>query len=766
MVNDKLIKINSINDEVNEYHPILNELFKRLPNILNAEYTHGPNEMGADFVLTKHDETLSRDEYIGVIVKVGKIKQNHADIDNQIGECGIERKIEGGKKKIHVTEIWVINNNTISNGAQTKIHHKYQNKNISFVSGEDVCSLIDKHYPEYWTDISVDIGSYLRTVAEKSSKLAKTIELLDTSSYGDTYIPQVLSKLGGNIQNDPGRYQKPKKVDINNVLENNRLIFIEGSMGTGKSKLLEKITEEYSSNESFNTKRTVPYIATIKEYMSDYNGSINSIIDDIDSCIDANNINYLIMLDALDEKKLEESDVIDLLKDIYKISQDRNDFKVVVTSRPYDNPTFDAEVDRYFNRYEIHPLTPKQIVSIVHRICKRFSVQNHLISELEKSQLFKVLPKTPISAIILGKLLSQDIQEVPSSMTELYAKYTELVLGRWDIDRGLQSQTEYDVCFNVTINVARYFLDNELERISINEARDMFDEYVSNRKLKIDNDSVFNKLIYNIEVFKLSETSNTISFVHRTFAEYFYACYLDRDNSAVIDQEIYNVYWNNSVFFYLGIKKDCPELVEAIANIKFTDEAAKVSQMFTNGNLLLAAYLTPYEVIKSSLLKSYGDAAKFFNDVINNNISTPLAVFSRLHLLSIITHTMNSSYGYDFFMDALEEKSLELSCITNPSDVDYIELFLINSTLLSINRFNAFDMMLKKYGKNIPIMLQVGINHCIVEQKTDSPIVKRFIKQHMKSINKNHSLHDSIVELYDNPIDEEAANTLKRLLSN
>ena len=70
---DKQKAISAISNEVKELHPLLDQLFSRLPNITGVEYTHGPHEMGADFILTKHDSTLNRNNYIGVIAKIGKI---------------------------------------------------------------------------------------------------------------------------------------------------------------------------------------------------------------------------------------------------------------------------------------------------------------------------------------------------------------------------------------------------------------------------------------------------------------------------------------------------------------------------------------------------------------------------------------------------------------------------------------------------------------------------------------------------------------------
>jgi hypothetical protein len=44
---------------------------------------------------------------------------------------------------------------------------------------------------------------------------------------------------------------------------------------------------------------------------------------------------------------------------------------------------------------------------------------------------------------VLAKLINENPKELPSNMTELYAQYTEISLGRWEIDKGLQTLKEY-----------------------------------------------------------------------------------------------------------------------------------------------------------------------------------------------------------------------------------------------------------------------------------------------------------------------------------
>ena len=70
---NKIERLEKMKDEVNDLHTLLSDLLEKLPHITHVEYTHGPNEKGADFVLEKTDETLKDVIYIGVIAKLGKI---------------------------------------------------------------------------------------------------------------------------------------------------------------------------------------------------------------------------------------------------------------------------------------------------------------------------------------------------------------------------------------------------------------------------------------------------------------------------------------------------------------------------------------------------------------------------------------------------------------------------------------------------------------------------------------------------------------------
>jgi len=131
----KLDKLAAISSEVEELHPLLQLLLPKLPRITYVDYTHGQGEMGADFVLSREDDTFAETEYIGVIAKIGKIAQDYTDIERQIKECEMPRTVFGGKKKVYVTEVWVIVTGTITRNAQEKIEKEYNTRKIKFVNG-------------------------------------------------------------------------------------------------------------------------------------------------------------------------------------------------------------------------------------------------------------------------------------------------------------------------------------------------------------------------------------------------------------------------------------------------------------------------------------------------------------------------------------------------------------------------------------------------------------------------------------------------------
>jgi hypothetical protein len=737
---DRLEKINSLKDEVRELHPLLRVLFPRLPSITAVEYRQGPREMGADFVLEKHDVTLLTTEYIGVIVKTGKIRQDHSEIERQIDECELERTFDSGKKKIHLSELWVVSNDTISQGAQDKINHKFKNKSIKFVPGEKLLDLINRFYEEYWTDVSVKIGEYFRSI----STSARSTSMLSSEmgSVSGVSVERELIENFGAKEFRKGRNNKPKRFSVDSAISQGRYTLIEASMGSGKSTLLLGAAQQMAAPDRFNATGRLPIFSTVKDVVDRHGGNLNSLATSVFEDLDVDDAPCTIFLDGLDELKLDADEQIELLKKFKSSIADQENLSIVISSRPLAVEV-DQVVSDEFNRFSIPPFTVKQVISLVDSICKSQGILIKLTKDLEKSNLFKVLPKTPISAILLAKLLQENIHEIPSTMTELYGKYMELVMGRWDMGKGLQSQTEYEVLQNVTVLLAEYVLDNSLDVFSVAEAREMFAAYIGSRNLKISPDETFHKLVSRSEVFNLSSDGGAMSFRHRTFAEFFYAYGMERRAPRALDVEALKHYWATVYFFYFGIKKDSTELVSQLVALNPESEDLRFGKMMVVPNMLLAAYLTPYDQITNAVSKYFDEVTELYLSIVSGQIpDSALIEFSSLDLCCIFTKITSSSLGYEFFLAALKECAEETySSPTLDRSFGVTKLFFVNSALATLGYKHAYETMLADYGNEIPIQLRIGIAEHSAEVQLKAEVVSKYAKRLEKRIKTEHGMN-------------------------
>ncbi|RMR94313.1 hypothetical protein ALP73_02936 [Pseudomonas coronafaciens pv. garcae] len=749
----KIDKIKGLKHEVSDFHPVLQTLFGKMPELSRVEYNQGPHEKGADFVLEKNDPILDERIYIGVIVKVGKILQNHSEIERQVDECDQDRYFNGGKTKISINEIWIVNNDTISAGAQDKINHKFRAKSIRFVDYEKACRLIDKYYSEYWTDSNRDLSEYIRTTHNQIKASLRSTALIESA---DIYIEQRLAKITNNYT----PRQQNKKIEhfsIQQILEHENLLLIEGHMGTGKSSLINRLIEEHSSAASLQETSTIPILINFSEFNKDYDCSLDRYLEAFckKTKTSLKDYGFLVAIDAIDEVDMDSESRVKKLISVSQQAREYEKLKLVCVTRGVDNPEESTSLGKHFSRYRILPFTLAQVLNLIGKVCKSVEIKARIQNDLRNSPLFKVLPRTPISAILLAKLLNEDEKEIPSTMTELYSKYMELVLGRWDINKGLQSQKEYEIIENATTEIAKYFILNNLSQISLDEAKSFFENYTKERNLKIDNDSIFKKFISKKEVVLTSERTKTFRFKHRTFAEFFYAKAMIRDSSAVIDEKIYYPYWSTSYFFFIGLKRDCPELIDAINVAKITDEMSRLLKVVNNGNFLLAAYLTPYKHISQGVESSYSEAAQYLVDTFEGTIRSTLSGLTKMHALYIITRCLNEGFRYDYFKEAITASALELAYVKNPSEKDFVKLFLLRNSCLALGEETAFDELLEAHSEELPIYLRLAIKHESEGQDRESVLTNKFNKKLTKQLKSSGSTRQLLSKLYYIPIAEQ-----------
>lgn len=740
--------------EVSELHPLLNKLLRKLPNVTDVEHTHGSKEMGADFVVAKRHDTFGNIDFVGVIAKAGKIVQDFTDIERQIRECSIPRLYFGGKEKIILTEIWIIVTEHITKNAQEKIHHEFSGRKIIFIDGSRLHKLIDDHLSTFWTDVPLETGEYLTRLKKETEILDKALSVvqIDDKRF---YVEQDLYKhQEDKYGTKQSNFNKPIKVDIFNEIENKDILLIEGGMGAGKSKLVRHIIDHYTTPEVYHAKQIVPIFCTYKDFIDKYNNDIEALISaNIPEHLrlELDNVKYLLLIDGIDEKNMPADEQLEALAQVVSSAKKRKDTTILLTSRYFAGLNRTKELYDTISRYDIFPLSFRRTVEFLQALCKKLSITGRILEDLKKSPLFKQMPKSPIAAILLAKLINENTKDLPSNMTELYEKYSELSLGRWDISKGLQSQKEYQALDNIMMQIARLMLDNEINTIGIEEVKGIFASYLHERNLEIDPNGLFERLAKRCDLI-IIQSNGTISFRHRTFMEYFYAKSLARAGELVIDNRAFQLYWMNTYFFCLGILKDCPKYIEELINLAPNSELEKWMKIINLGNYFLASYTSPYSAISRGLTSIMIEAAQLYKDIVNGNIKSTFQQMPQMILLYFLQLGIRKGYSYEFFRKGLEETALYIDEGMIPDEIKAYALFFANVAFIDIGTDESFDFILENYKKALPMDIALAIRHESKDMKDRTALMRKQDRHFRSVIKGNIGLSRRIEELYSTPI--------------
>jgi hypothetical protein len=759
-----LERVAALTDEVKQLHPLLDDLFRRLPDIQHVHYTHGNHEMGADFVLEKFDKTLAEIEYIGVIAKTDPIRQDHADVVRQIDECSVPRLLPGGKR-IHITQIWVITTQGISHNAREKIENKYGSSNVRFIDQSKLAKLVDEHLPPIFTTLSPKVQAYLSEVASRLAVESERsliglndpqffvepdLTLVDFDSYGKKKIRQKNSITLDGLIGDG--------VHLPCVL-------IEAPMGGGKSRLAREMTRRLLDLEAFKSGRLFPVLMSAKIFYGDFAADVAQVVSDVRSKYGiADDCRIVIIMDGFDELDVDADERLEILTNaLSNCGASPKKPALILLSRPLDETGEVAARLRSIDTYRIDQFRGNKGLQLLAKAAGGIDLSNRIIADVKDSRLFVALEGAPIAYLLLGRLLGENDQDLPSNLTELFQKYVELVLGRWEISKGLRRQVEYETLVEALTRLAVYLIDNKLEETSLGHFAEMIHEYVAPRRLDVNVDVLLRQVTTRDSLLYIRSTSGTIGFRHRAFSEFFRARALVHDGEVMATMRVLDSQWVTCFFFAVGILKDCPDVIRGLADLRLEAENHRVARALFLGQFLLAGYLTPRDAAKHAIRQAFVDMAQLYVESLDPNSNYKLRVFPPLQLLGVLNVLMRRQYGYKHFEFDLGEIILELEGEGNTA-TNAVALFFLDTAYKRAGGELKFDRLLEKFGDALPLPVKFGIRHEVERFKLTSDLIRHMERnlkrQLLAAAGRDGSAPDIVDRLYKIPL----ANQDKPLL--
>lgn len=757
-VSEKNELISNIKDEIKELHPILITMLRNVPEIKSITHTHGTNEMGADFILVRPDQILSDTEYIGIIAKTTQIKQDYTDIKRQIEECCLPRLINGGKNEVYLSEIWIITSKTISSNAQRKIHAEFKDKKIKFIDGNSLVSLIDKYLPNFWGKNEIQVTAYFDSMRDTLIDLDKNTSIINARDY--YYIGQDVEIAKRMGEDGYCKASKRKKVNLMSEILENDILIVEGSVGCGKSKLLRHIALSYAKDNVYDEHKIIPIYLDYCEYLDRYDNNPSRLVDNVCNKykIIPDDSKFLFLIDGVDEICKTDEEIGDYLFDTIKKIESFKNCKVVCAMRYSPITGKKAYSIRSASYYTLKQLSIDQVIKCLKIICSNIQFSFRLIEDIKKSTLFKEIPKSPISTLLLAKLISEDPkQDLPSSMTELYSKYFELMLGRWDADKGLKAQKEYDAINSFSIELAKYFLNNKIVTISKEEAVQIFSKYLLTRNLhkEIDSGKLLDNALKTSGLF-VQDSYGNMSFKHRTFFDFFVAKGFRENLSLEINNNAFSRFWSNIYYFYIGLRKDCPDTLDEIMRLEPSSEDEEWGRIFFAGQYFLAGFLTPYEVVKDYLPTVFIKAATLYWNISRGKITSAVQDFPPIVVFTLLQTIFREYYSYEYFRNSLSDVYLKVLDSEEDDEIKFYAIYLIGVVAYDLKEFDILKHLILDFGNKTPFEVQLSIEMLREADKHSAPDFFRKNLKRLRSVARgSKTFNDAFDKIRKVPISRQ-----------
>jgi hypothetical protein len=599
----------------NDLHYDLKELFSGMEPSYTIEVTQGPKELGKDLVLVRQDALTT--DVIAVVVKCGNIKgKTLGEVDEVLDRVELAlikkpdrkmREIESQIKQsfahkaelanffqtLPVNKVIVIVAGEISREARTRlekeIHGPVEVHGINWL-----VTHFTQHYPHVFFEGQVtDFMQRRIQELETRHRVIRSNRILS-----DSFVEPIVraSDISIDFGDELRAAMNRKELQfskLKSILSGKKKIILIGDPGTGKSAALAKLTidllrEVYlrAAKATGKVDRTpVPILISARDFAS---------LSDLEAFLEyslggkevANSLEpRALLLDGLDEVvSTNRANVIEKAKTF----AEQLNCSLLIASRKIDllsiTPTG-------FQKFELLPFGTGQALQLIDKVQNNPLAVGNIRDGLDKMRY--QIPMVPLSLILLIEIVEEH-KEVPASVTELYERYTETVLGRYDKDKGIEVLFEYLIKKRFLAELAYSEFSS---KANIEITKQDFDAFCKRYANEYGLDEQLALFVCEIERAGVLEVGDeTVLFRHRSFLDYFTAfhIYEKRDEFEQLNDFIVDIYfndaWGEAAFFYVGLKREVNErLLNSILNYDHNSLWVNLQKIMT-GRLLQAGW--------------------------------------------------------------------------------------------------------------------------------------------------------------------------------
>ncbi|HEY3252139.1 MAG TPA: NACHT domain-containing protein [Ignavibacteria bacterium] len=593
----------------------------------------GPNEKGKDAVFLS-ENMLGIDEIYAIQTKKGSLNLSRKREQNVVEACtqlktalATDVYFVKDKKRYKPDKVILCTSGKINDAAKDYIINEIKDNRIIFMDVFDIVPLIDQNYRELWFGIDAELMPYFRAIKRNVEDFAYNDLNTDLISRNDAkdaatdemYVPINLyrqhlktKKVKGELKEVPNLDEIPIQALLT---RKHNLMLILGDAGTGKSTILRRLTYILAKKGVNDLNLyTIPILIRAIEIAKQIHAKslLDICVDETCrltnsskpsfSADDLKSGRVILLIDALDEVSKEENKSL-IVNSLLSFNEVYPDCKIILTSR--ENPTLNKiNLLNLFTTYYISSIGFKE----VGKILKRFE-RSQSLSEDESKELLRRLQEihgmelNPLLVSVFAMTSDYNKKDIPANITELFKKFTEVMLGRWDQDKGLEHQYHAPLKDFLLKQIAFELHKDGKTSMDLNQFKSIVAKDLASRGHSADINVLTDEIINRSGLFRL--TQDRIEFRHHLLQEFF-------AGRGVPNQEYLKIiikedWWQRAIVFYFG---ENPNESKAILDV------IKSVKAFTKEDLFIAT-LTLGLSLQASYLLKLDDKITIYNWVLN-----------------------------------------------------------------------------------------------------------------------------------------------------
>ncbi len=682
----------------------------------------GPNESGKDSIFISKDPLGVVDIY-AVQTKKGKLNLSRKITENVV-EATTQLKtalstpvvfIKNKEKKLPTKAILCTSGKT-NDAARNFIQSQVNSPGLVFLDSDELIPMIDEVIPEFWFKIDSDVMPYLKalkSVIENREQLFTKTELLSSNlvpvaSSEESFVSLSLYRLITKIRKSHGKVEREPSIEqlpITSIITKpHRLVAVLGSAGSGKTTSLLRLIytlAEHSLKASEDADLRIPIFLRAQDISENLNLSLIELSDKKTTELskyqkpaftnsDLTSGRVYIMIDALDEvsdRHVQEA----IIEKVVDFNQLYPGCQVIVTSREF-SAIEEIGPFKGFIEYRLSPINYKQAQSIIVRLQKGQSLPVEKSSELlRRLQDVHGMELNPLLVTVFAASTDYSRADIPANITELFKKFTEMMLGRWDSTKGMALQYQAPLKDFVLQKIAFEMHRRRVTKIPLREFEEMVLRELEIRGYKAKADILVDEILFRSSLFRV--ISDTVEFRHLMLQEFFAGRGIT--SIEVLESLIYDVWWRRAIVFYFGENPGNADAFKHIIEAIPTKTPPEIfNALVTLGLALQACYLVKVDKklpVFQWLIANLADIQDIYEKDFVSFSKFPLHAFINYYIWARDSVALNNLKDY------LEDVLNKLNKDTTDNHKLELRRFWLIVGLIEIGEVELAEILLKNF---------------------------------------------------------------------